>query len=1024
MRIISLELENIKSYRGSTLIHFEEGINAVCGLNGSGKTTVLEAIGLALFNFLPYSLSAFVREGEKSGTVRVRLMDHDGRTYEIVRRVGGSSTYYVVDVETGTRLADQREDVLRWVGSEALDIEGQVDLRSLFENAVGVPQGRMTADFLSSATTRKGTFDGLLRVEEYRDAFEQLRDTVSYLRDLTATVEQQIAVLRQQTDTLPDQEAECAELDTQVRAGEKHLAQLQQQEHEARVQKQRFDEIEACLHEQRSALQRVEYESKSHAALVRDLETQLERALTAVQCVTDAESGYRQVQAAKTRIEELEPKRIDRDALREALGQTTGKMDGTQRQIDRLADELGHAVADRAAAAALQDLVARQSALEASITDGQGRLREVPQIESQIERLNRHVFELERQVEELSKRRQSSEEAAREAERLGEVQSRLRAAETDLAALAPLKIRAAELKAEGTELRQLHDRLTDASRERAVLCAQLAQLEPDVARLPEVRARLDALRDQHSRTIATVEYQHVAHADLGRRHCPLLELQCPVVTANPAIVERFARQAGLLSGDLERLNRELAAAGEELTRVEGTVAEVQRLSVAAAQLEHSAEQLEQVKPQLKRCRDQYRELQEIVGREPALQQTCAALRQDELRLLQARDTAGLLGEITQQSVAARQRLAEVCEERSALQAQRSELETVERTLLQQRDELRRMNDPRTNQQRLAASGERCAALEEDLTKERAVLSDQRATNDLLEQQLRPFARLDAELEEQRSIERANQTAYEMYLKHRAEAEQLQERESALSRAREALSIASDRELRARHEYEKTDATYRPDEHQQLRVQCDAVGRDQAAERVLQDRRVRDFERISEHLEYLRRLEGNLRKQEEERETLGRIGHAVNFFRETIKSAGPAVTETLLANISQGANDIFAEIMDDHAAELRWDRDYEVVVQRGAEVRKFAQLSGGEQMSAALSVRLALLKEMSEVGFAFFDEPTQNMDVERRSNLAGQIRQIQGFNQLIVISHDDTFEHQTDHLIRLRKVHEETQLDNG
>jgi len=1024
VRIISLELENIKSYRGSTVIHLEEGINAVCGLNGSGKTTVLEAIGLALFDFLPYSRPAFVREGEKTGTVRVRLLDDDGRVYEIVRKVGGSSSYYVVDIETGTRLADQREDVLRWVSSEALDIDGHVDLRSLFENAIGVPQGRMTADFLSSPTARKGTFDGLLRVDEYRDAFEQLRDTVSYLRDLRATVEQQIAVLRLETDTLAEQEAECSELDTQVRAGEKHLAQLQQREHEALVQKQRFDEIEVRLHEQRSALQGAEYESTRHADMVRDLEKQVEWTLTAVQSVADAESGYRLVQVAKARIDELEPKRIDRDALREALGLISGKMDGTRRQIDRLEDDLSRAVADRAAAAALHDLVARQAALEALTGDAQARLREVPQIERQIERLNLQAGVLEHQVDDLAKRRQSSEEAALEAERLGEVQSCLRAAESDLASLAPLKARAAELKAEGTELRQLHDRLTDASRERAVLCTQLAQLEPDAARLPEVRAHLDALRDQHSRTIATVEYQHVAHADLSRRHCPLLELECPVVTANPAIVERFARQAGHLNGDLERLNRELAVAGEELTRVEATAAEVQRLSVAAAQLEHSAEQLEQVEPQLKRCREQYRDVQQIVGREPALQQSCSTLRQDELRLLRARDTAGLLGEITQQSVAARQRLVEMCEERSSRQAQRSEMETEERTLLEQQEELRRMNDPRTNQQRLAASGERCTALEEDLTKERAVLRDERATTGLLEQQLRPFARVDAELEEQRAIERANQTAYETYLNHRSEAALLPERETALSGAREALRIACAREARLRRQYDETDATYRSDEHQKLRVQCETIGQDLAAERAVQRRRVKDFERLSEHLEYLRRQEGKLRKQEEERAELERIGHAVSFFRETIKSAGPAVTETLLANISQGANDIFAEIMDDHAAELRWDRDYEVLVQRGAEVRKFAQLSGGEQMSAALSVRLALLKEMSEAGFAFFDEPTQNMDIERRSNLAGQIRQIQGFNQLIVISHDDTFEHQTDHLIRLRKVHEETQLETG
>jgi exonuclease SbcC len=60
--------------------------------------------------------------------------------------------------------------------------------------------------------------------------------------------------------------------------------------------------------------------------------------------------------------------------------------------------------------------------------------------------------------------------------------------------------------------------------------------------------------------------------------------------------------------------------------------------------------------------------------------------------------------------------------------------------------------------------------------------------------------------------------------------------------------------------------------------------------------------------------------------------------------------------------------------------------------------------------------------AFFDEPTQNMDSDRRVNLASQIRAIHGFNQLIVISHDDTFEHHTDNLIRLHKEEDETVVE--
>jgi exonuclease SbcC len=83
-------------------------------------------------------------------------------------------------------------------------------------------------------------------------------------------------------------------------------------------------------------------------------------------------------------------------------------------------------------------------------------------------------------------------------------------------------------------------------------------------------------------------------------------------------------------------------------------------------------------------------------------------------------------------------------------------------------------------------------------------------------------------------------------------------------------------------------------------------------------------------------------------------------------------------------------------------------------RTFQQLSGGEQMAAGLAVRLALLREVSTIDVAFFDEPTANLDGARRANLAQQILNIKGFSQLFVISHDDTFEQDTDHVVRLHK----------
>jgi hypothetical protein len=52
-----------------------------------------------------------------------------------------------------------------------------------------------------------------------------------------------------------------------------------------------------------------------------------------------------------------------------------------------------------------------------------------------------------------------------------------------------------------------------------------------------------------------------------------------------------------------------------------------------------------------------------------------------------------------------------------------------------------------------------------------------------------------------------------------------------------------------------------------------------------------------------------------------------------------------------------------------------------------------------------------INLAFSDEPTTNMDAERRQNLARQIG-VKDFHQLFVISHDDTFEGYTGQTVSL------------
>ena len=166
----------------------------------------------------------------------------------------------------------------------------------------------------------------------------------------------------------------------------------------------------------------------------------------------------------------------------------------------------------------------------------------------------------------------------------------------------------------------------------------------------------------------------------------------------------------------------------------------------------------------------------------------------------------------------------------------------------------------------------------------------------------------------------------------------------------------------------------------------------------------DLRAQAQRLAAARSLHDRLAEQEE----------LLQFLRSVLQEAGPFVTKALVQQISYAANQLFGQIMEDYTRTLHWQEDYGITLEVDGRERAFAQLSGGEQMSAALAVRLALLQEMSAIAVAFFDEPTTNLDDARRDALARQIVGVRGLEQLFIISHDDSFEQATENLIRVEK----------
>ena len=284
----------------------------------------------------------------------------------------------------------------------------------------------------------------------------------------------------------------------------------------------------------------------------------------------------------------------------------------------------------------------------------------------------------------------------------------------------------------------------------------------------------------------------------------------------------------------------------------------------------------------------------------------------------------------------------------------------------------------------------------------------------LRNQLESFSTLDKELAEANLLLADCQSDYQTFLANQSTANLLSKLEEDLEKI-----ISSSSNLRAELEIKETELInirpkYSSEEHSEKRNLINKLIHEVAQLESESKHTETQKQNLFNQLERLKVVKREQTNKIAERDRLSELHDLADFIRDCLRKAGPYITEAYLYTVSLEANLLYREISGNSMISLRWGLEYEIIMEEEGRDRPFHNLSGGEQMTAAISVRLALLKEFSDLRFAFFDEPTTNMDEERRRNLAQQIGRIKDFEQLFIVTHDDSFEGFTDNIIQITK----------
>lgn len=906
MEILSVALKNFKSHH-DRYFEFQPGTNAIYGENGAGKTSILEAIAWTLFDYSDYKKEDLIRKGAKSAQVTVVLISSlDGRTYQIRRCT--SKGYEIYDPQLKQKLDYTKvDDVTTWL-REHLGVEKGTDLKKLFAETIGIPQGTFTTDFLRSATDRKKVFDPILKVEEYKQAFSLSKDLENYAQQQVSALEgdlTQYAVQLQDWEALKQADQE---LRSQILQEESTLTELEAKLSEFQRQKDQLTAVANQIQTLTNDLHQLEGKIKGKEQANQYLQQALSQAVKAAETCAEVQESFEIYRAAESEIQQLNLQLAEKQNYLKQREVAERSLHQRQMELAQLKVQLESVKNYQLELDKLKPLVEQQKALEAQQKG------------------------LEKQIQQLS--HQQVEQKSLEKQR-AKVQGQLTAIALEI--------------------------------------SRLQQLEAIVDRIPEWERDRNRYQQYLSRLEAAQQFAEDLQAIVANAE----QKQGDYLTQSHEILTQL-KEIGLQSNIQSLIHQGTALNQEIIQQLKQILADLSS-QVSAEKLQ---QRLQAVQKQLNTAyqyRADFATLTTHVQEQQKLEQEVGKIQVD---------------------------LQEMAASLSGLPA----LEAEQTRILQA---LQTLNNPGVRSQGLYQELQRKPKLQEKFDYLQTIRQEISQEIDRLDRELARYADLEAKIAARRQLQNSHEQGYLTYLKQEGEAQKVPSLEEQLQRAIAELAALATQQQELQFACDRLATAYHPDQFKALeaaylehKAHCDRLQGGLPLKR-------RELNRLATELNLRQTLAEKRDRTVTELNKRQQIQQFIRDARQIYNQASPRITKFYLQEITREADQLFRELLNRPNVALEWTEDYEILVQEDGHKRGFKSLSGGEQMCAALAVRLALLRTLANIDVAFFDEPTTNMDGPRRRQLADAIANIKTFRQLFVISHDDTFENLS-HFVEVKR----------
>lgn len=931
MKINRIYLENYRIHE-KLEVEFDKGINLLLGENGKGKSSILEAIGYALFGSdLRGTQKDAIQYGKKSAKIQVEFTGVDGEEYIVTRKLPGTTSIYR---KSNPELELQgKEDRIR----ELCGIRG--DIKDVYDNVIVAKQNEFISSFKATAKDREKTFDKVFNTEIYREIYD------GYSKDVEGKYKNEIAIeensIKSISDIMEDSQEVKEKLELEEereKEFEKYLNNLSAELKEIKEKLNQISDTELKIEKINGEIRKSEEVLNNITLQEEKLKKQIEETILAKEIADKNIENHNEYIKTSEILESIKKEKKELDQIKEEQNNLEKELIS----LEKLRGDSNNQVN------------LWKNSIENLKTSCREKKDRVDFLQGEIEKKEKNLQvykgELEKNIPLLEELERFESDIENGEKKLNTFIVKLQEKESDL-----------EIK-KGQRDNLIKERLEEKIEEFKSIENDKKKIEGEI---------------EKNITLGIANKE--AHEKLKSSICPFLNENCKNLSGkdiNNFFLERRKRYVEIITDKKHQLEElEVKLKDKEkivemktiLNRLNHEIElKISEIEVDQAKFQRGEEKLKNKKLEYENWKliNSIKNREEILAKNTQLE-TKIENENSEKDIIERDKIKNILNEDIEKGKELKEKIEEKLLEIKELSLKEKEI----------RDSIEENKPALVKYQELS----------EEVEKYETLLNSLKESNELyLENYKKALEKESLEVEKERLKEKESQE------------------EKVLETLRENLL-----------KLENSIISLNKGELEKIQVEKD--------EKVAEIREKLggingEIKNLNDKLAKIKEHENIIKDKKKNLERLKMKLELTKAFRERIKSMGKEVSKNMLKEIEILATENFRKITG-RGEKVIWsneDKDkYSVYLSGDRGELRFEQLSGGEQVAVAISIRGAMSELFTESRFSIFDEPTNNLDSERRKSLADSIGEIlKNLEQSIIVTHDDTFREMAQKVIEL------------